>query len=60
MKSTFCFKDNHEEATIGALLMCELLQMLVDADDLDNDIDELLQDFESKSNRPILHTVVFY
>ncbi len=26
----------------------------------DNDIDELLQDFESKCNRQILHTVVFY
>lgn len=53
-------QDNHEEATIGAFLMCELLQMLSDADDLDNDIDELLQDFESKCNRQILHTVVFY
>jgi len=53
-------QDNHEEATIGAFLMCELLQMMTEADDLDNDIDELLQDFEAKCNRPILHTVVFY
>jgi RNA polymerase II subunit A C-terminal domain phosphatase SSU72 len=27
--------------------------------DLDNDIDELLQDFESKAERPLLHTIAF-
>ena len=39
----FLQQDNHEEATIGAFLMCELLQMMTEAEDLDNDIDELLQ-----------------
>jgi len=53
-------QDTHEEATIGAFLMCELLQALSSSHDLDDDIDELLQDFEAKCNRPILHTVVFY
>lgn len=53
-------QDNHEEATIGAFLMCELLQTLSNSKDLDDDIDELLQEFEAKCNRPILHTVVFY
>ena len=28
--------------------------------DLDNEIDELLQDFESKCKRQILHSVLFY
>lgn len=53
-------QDNHEEATIGAFLMYELVQILMESSDIDNDIDEMLQDFEAKCNRPILHTVVFY
>lgn len=31
-----------------------------ESEDLDNDIDELLQDFESKNERTILHCVFFY
>jgi len=53
-------QDNHEEATIGAFLICELLAMLSSSDDLDNDIDELLQDFEAKCQRSVLHCVLFY
>lgn len=33
---------------------------MADSEDLDNDIDELLQEFESKVNRPILHSIQFY
>ena len=33
---------------------------MAQSDDLDNDIDELLQEFESRCQRTILHTVVFY
>ena len=53
-------QDNHEEATIGAFMMFELMSILAKSTDIDDDIDELLQDFESKCNRPILHTIVFY
>ncbi|XP_055947827.1 RNA polymerase II subunit A C-terminal domain phosphatase SSU72-like [Argiope bruennichi] len=53
-------QDNHEEATIGAFLVCEMATMMAESEDLDNDIDELLQEFESKAQRPILHTVQFY
>nr|CAG4650506.1 EOG090X0E4R [Sida crystallina] len=53
-------QDNHEEATIGAFLICELVALLANSDDLDNDIDELLQDFESKCQRAVLHCVLFY
>jgi len=52
--------DNHEEATLGAFLFCDLAQLMVQSDDLDNDIDEMLQDFETNHNRSILHTVQFY
>jgi len=30
------------------------------SDDLDNDIDELLQEFETRCQRTILHTLLFY
>nr|SVE90161.1 EOG090X0E4R [Daphnia sinensis]SVE91416.1 EOG090X0E4R [Daphnia sinensis] len=53
-------QDNHEEATIGAFLMCDLVAMMANSDDLDNDIDEMLQDFEAKCQRPILHCLLFY
>lgn len=52
-------QDNHEEATIGAFLLCDLAQMLVNCEDLDDEIDELLQDFEAKTGRPLLHTICF-
>ncbi|XP_023243172.1 RNA polymerase II subunit A C-terminal domain phosphatase SSU72 [Centruroides vittatus] len=53
-------QDNHEEATIGAFLICQMTQMMSDSEDLDNDIDELLQDFEAKAQRNILHSIQFY
>ncbi|CAI5687823.1 RNA polymerase II subunit A C-terminal domain phosphatase SSU72 [Oreochromis niloticus] len=53
-------QDNHEEATLGAFLICELCQCIQHTDDMENEIDELLQEFEDKSNRPFLHTVCFY
>lgn len=52
-------QDNHEEATIGAFLILELANALAQSEDLDNDIDELLQEFECKSERTLLHTIAF-
>ena len=52
-------QDNHEEATIGAFLLYEMAQLMSQSEDLDNDIDELLQEFETKAERPILHTIAF-
>lgn len=53
-------QDNHEEATIGAFMICDLVSMLNESEDLDNDIDEILQEFEPRVQRTILHTVNFY
>ena len=68
--------DNPEDATIGAFLLCELAQLLTKryiaprhhvndkiacfSDDLDNDIDDIIQEFEGKCEREVLHTVLFY
>uniref|UniRef100_A0A8C5PYY7 RNA polymerase II subunit A C-terminal domain phosphatase SSU72 n=2 Tax=Pelobatoidea TaxID=8431 RepID=A0A8C5PYY7_9ANUR len=53
-------QDNHEEATLGAFLICELCQCIQHTEDMENEIDELLQEFEDKSGRTFLHTVCFY
>lgn len=52
--------DNPEDATIGAFMFCELMQLLENCQDLDDEMDELLQEFETKCDRSILHTVSFY
>uniref|UniRef100_H2PXU1 RNA polymerase II subunit A C-terminal domain phosphatase SSU72 n=1 Tax=Pan troglodytes TaxID=9598 RepID=H2PXU1_PANTR len=52
--------DNHEEATLGRFLICELCQCIQHTEDMENEIDELLQEFEEKSGRTFLHTVCFY
>jgi len=53
-------EDNHEEATIGAFVVCELAKLIQDAEDIDDDMDELLQEFEETTKRTILHSVFFY
>ncbi|XP_013416039.1 RNA polymerase II subunit A C-terminal domain phosphatase SSU72 [Lingula anatina] len=53
-------QDNHEEATLGAFMICDLCELLKESDDMENDVDEILHDFEGKCQRPILHTVCFY
>ena len=53
-------QDNQEEATIGAFLICELVETLSRSNDVDDEISEILLDMESKCNRPILHCVLFY
>ncbi|XP_056643113.1 RNA polymerase II subunit A C-terminal domain phosphatase SSU72 [Diorhabda carinulata] len=51
--------DNLEEATIGAFLISDMCTMMAKAEDLDNEIEEVLHNFEEKSQRSILHSIVF-
>ncbi|XP_054572701.1 RNA polymerase II subunit A C-terminal domain phosphatase SSU72-like, partial [Eptesicus fuscus] len=53
-------QDDENEAILGAFLLCELCQCILLVDDMENDLDELLQEFEEKCGRPFLHTVCFY
>ncbi|XP_043837201.1 RNA polymerase II subunit A C-terminal domain phosphatase SSU72-like [Dromiciops gliroides] len=53
-------QDNEEEATLGAFLICELCECIQQAEDMENEIDDLLQEFEEQSGRTFLHTVCFY
>ena len=45
---------------ISAFMDVVILMFLFFSEDLDNDIDEIVQEFESKSQREILHSVLFY
>ncbi|XP_055911672.1 RNA polymerase II subunit A C-terminal domain phosphatase SSU72 [Eupeodes corollae] len=53
-------EDNHEDALLGAFLIADMINMMTKSTDLDNEIDELLQDFETRRGRGVLHTVLFY
>ncbi|VEN33985.1 unnamed protein product [Callosobruchus maculatus] len=52
-------QDNLEEATLGAFLISDMCAMLAAAEDLDNDIEDVLHNFEEKCQRSILHSIVF-
>jgi len=52
--------DNFEEATLGAIILSQLIDTIINHEDLDNDIDEVLQEFEETKKRKLMHTVVFY
>ncbi|XP_036604048.1 RNA polymerase II subunit A C-terminal domain phosphatase SSU72-like [Trichosurus vulpecula] len=53
-------RDNEEEAILGAFLICDICQCIQQTKDMDNDISELLQEFEERRNKTFLHTVCFY
>lgn len=53
-------QDNQEEATIGAFLISDMVTKMAQSEDLDDDIDELLHDFEATSQRPVLNSIMFY
>lgn len=52
--------DNHEDATLGAIILSQLMDELINHDDIDNDIDEVLQEFEFEKKRALMHSVLFY
>lgn len=52
-------QDNHEEATIGAFKLRELAQRLSDSEDIDNEMDEILTDFEAEHDKRLLHMIFF-
>lgn len=51
----------HLEIYFDVNVLCGLLfPQIQHTDDMENEMDELLQEFEEKSGRPFLHTVCFY
>eukprot|EP00698_Gefionella_okellyi_P006565 TRINITY_DN15899_c0_g1_i1.p1 TRINITY_DN15899_c0_g1~~TRINITY_DN15899_c0_g1_i1.p1 ORF type:complete len:194 (+),score=34.73 TRINITY_DN15899_c0_g1_i1:58-639(+) len=53
-------KDNHEEAVMGAKWAFTLAQLLETVDDLDEQVEAILQDFDARTGKQLLHSVSFY
>jgi RNA polymerase II subunit A C-terminal domain phosphatase SSU72 len=53
-------QDNHDDATLGAFLICDLCQLAKGKKDLESEMDQVIAEFEEKADRPILHTICFY
>uniref|UniRef100_F7BYE3 RNA polymerase II subunit A C-terminal domain phosphatase SSU72 n=1 Tax=Monodelphis domestica TaxID=13616 RepID=F7BYE3_MONDO len=54
-------QDNQEEAILGAFLICELCECIELLEEVeDQDLEELLQEFERTTSKTFLHTVCFY
>lgn len=52
--------DTHAEAKTGAALTYDLVKMLYDSSDWESEISSILDRFETRAGKPILHTLVFY
>ena len=53
--------DNPEDATLGAFMISDLAEKLESCEDLDDEMDEIIHDFESRfEDRTVLHCVCFY
>ncbi|EDO39582.1 predicted protein [Nematostella vectensis] len=52
--------DNHEEATLGAFLICEICEAIEKLTDVEDEINDVVAKFEDKYKRNILHSVAFY
>ncbi|XP_052746655.1 RNA polymerase II subunit A C-terminal domain phosphatase SSU72-like [Bicyclus anynana] len=52
--------DTHDEAMIAAFVISDLAKEMVLAQDLDEDIGELLKHFESKCHRQLLFCTMYY
>eukprot|EP00048_Salpingoeca_helianthica_P021058 m.10128 g.10128 ORF g.10128 m.10128 type:complete len:265 (-) comp5543_c0_seq1:52-846(-) len=53
-------KDNPEEAIVGAGLILDLAEMLESCEDLENDIEDVLREFEGRRRVSVLHMLAFY
>lgn len=53
-------KDNPEAALVGGLNTVQLLSMLAESQDWENNIAHVLEEFQQKSGKQVLHAVLFY
>ncbi|OAF65089.1 CTD phosphatase SSU72 [Intoshia linei] len=52
-------QDNHEEATLGAFLICDICEILSDSKDFDDDVERIITMFQNKyTDRNIIYTPI--
>jgi RNA polymerase II subunit A C-terminal domain phosphatase SSU72 len=56
----FDIKDNPEEATIAARSILQLAQRIEEAKCIDDEMEQIVDEFQSKSAHPMLYTVLYY
>jgi len=52
--------DSHQEAQAGAHLTLQLIERIYKAEDWEDEIIEILDEFERRNHKGVLHTVIFY
>jgi len=52
--------DSHQEALNGANLTLQLIERVYKAEDWEDEITEILDEYERQHHKSVLHTVVFY
>jgi len=52
-------RDNHEEAVAAAVVTCQLTCMLEELTDLESSIVKTVSEFEAKTKRPTLYSLVY-
>lgn len=56
----FEITDNHESATVGAHHIISLAQRLEKAEDLEDEIEQVLEDYQEETGQEVWHSVGFY
>jgi RNA polymerase II subunit A C-terminal domain phosphatase SSU72 len=51
--------DNHEQALIGGQMILKLVKMIMDAKDLDSDMDSVLVEFQARTRANIQYALTF-
>ncbi|TPX33730.1 hypothetical protein SmJEL517_g03407 [Synchytrium microbalum] len=53
-------RDNHEEAAIGGQLISQIASQIEQAQDLNSEIEQILERFQTETGSNILYTVAYY
>ncbi|KAI8588887.1 Ssu72-like protein [Geranomyces variabilis] len=53
-------QDNHQEAAVGGQLILQLVNMIAQSPDRDAELDRILDDFGTRTQAQVMHTVCFY
>ncbi|KAJ1672868.1 RNA polymerase II subunit A C-terminal domain phosphatase [Spiromyces aspiralis] len=53
-------KDNHEDAALGGRVILQIAKLIEKAKDLESEIEDILEQVQSRNEHVILYTSMFY